>query len=189
MNYAGLGKRGLDFLIIFMALGLAIPLLLLTSLLIFLDDGGPLLFSQERVGKDLKLFRIFKFRSMKTGTSISTSATASRDSITRIGKIIRRTNIDELPQLFNVLVGDMSIVGPRPALPSQEILVNARVASGAASLRPGLTGLAQVNAFDGMSETEKANWDADYSDNVSLALDLKIVLRTVAYLFRRQPVY
>lgn len=189
MTYARFGKRLFDLLVVFLALILLSPLIILTAFLIVLDDGLPVLYVQERTGQDMRLFRIYKFRSMRNGTRIMASATASTDTITRVGRVIRRTNIDELPQLFNILKGDMSIVGPRPPLPSQETLLHERSESGASVLRPGLTGLAQVNGFDGMTEKEKAGWDAQYAEKVSLLTDVTIILRTVGYLFRKQPVY
>ncbi len=189
MIYTSVGKRLLDLLIAIVALVVLLPVLLITALAIVLDDGSPVLFSQDRVGKDESRFRVHKFRSMKKDVADMPSASAPTDVITGVGKVIRRTNIDELPQLFSVLRGEMSIVGPRPALASQETLLTLRAKSGAAALRPGLTGLAQVNAFDGMSEEEKAGWDAKYVDSVSLLTDIGILLRTVVYLFRRPPVY
>jgi O-antigen biosynthesis protein WbqP len=189
MFYAHGGKRAVDLAIVLLALFVLFPILVLTVLLIVLDDGRPVLYLQDRIGKGMATFRIYKFRSMRKGTASMTSVAASSDAITRVGKVIRRTNIDELPQLLNILRGEMSIVGPRPALPSQEVLLSEREASGVVDLRPGLTGLAQVRAFDGMSEKEKADWDAQYAENVTLFNDIKIILQTVAYLFRKQPVY
>jgi O-antigen biosynthesis protein WbqP len=117
------------------------------------------------------------------------SVDASTIKITKIGKFIRRTNIDELPQLFNVIRGEMSIVGPRPAIQSQTALVLQRAENGAENCLPGLTGLAQVNAYDGMPETEKAAFDGEYASGISLIKDLKIIGRTFSYLTRKPPVY
>lgn len=189
MIYASLGKRLLDLVIAVSAIVLLLPLLIVTAIAIVIDDGRPVLFSQIRVGKGDSRFRVRKFRSMKTDAANLPSASAPTDAITRVGKFIRRTNIDELPQLVSVLTGKMSIVGPRPALESQSILLELRAKSGAAGIRPGLTGLAQVNAFDGMSEEQKAEWDANYADRVSFVTDIRILLRTVVYLFKRPPVY
>lgn len=189
MTYAESGKRLFDLMVVLLALILLSPIIVLTGILIVIDDGLPVLYTQKRTGKDMRLFRIYKFRSMQNGTKIMASATASTHTVTRVGRFIRRTNIDELPQLLNILKGDMSIVGPRPPLPSQDILLDERVKSGASVLRPGLTGLAQVNGVDGMTEKEKADWDAKYLEHISLFGDIVIILRTVAYLFRPQPVY
>jgi len=189
MTYALSGKRILDLTITVAALILLAPVYVLATLAIVVDDGFPVLFSQSRVGKSGILFKVYKFRSMKTNVKDIPSADAPVDAVTRVGKFIRRTNIDELPQLINVLRGEMSIVGPRPALESQSDLLQARAASSAASLRPGLTGLAQVNAYDGMSEADKARWDTEYAAKVRFGIDIWILLRTVGYLFRRPPVY
>jgi O-antigen biosynthesis protein WbqP len=126
---------------------------------------------------------------MAVGTGDIPSARAGVLRITRVGRVIRRTNIDELPQLVNILRGDMSLVGPRPALPSQAELLALRGANGAAACRPGLTGLAQIRSYDGMPEPEKARWDGQYAATISLRRDLAIVLGTFRYLARRPPVY
>jgi O-antigen biosynthesis protein WbqP len=109
--------------------------------------------------------------------------------ISSFGKFIRRTNLDELPQLFNILKGDMSLVGPRPSLPSQHELFALRRRNGALVCRPGLTGLAQVNSFDGMSVEQKACFDGRYAERITLLGDISIVLRTFSYLRKPPPVY
>jgi O-antigen biosynthesis protein WbqP len=187
--YVGWGKRLLDVILAGTALAVLSPLLLLTVVLIRLEDGGPTLFRQRRSGRDGVDFTLFKFRSMPVGSANVPSAGAGNLRITRVGRIIRRTNIDELPQLLNILRGDMSVVGPRPALPSQEDLLSLRRENGAMRCRPGLTGLAQVKSYDGMPVSEKASLDGRYAARPSLFGDLGIILRTVAYLFRRPPVY
>ncbi|MEJ0037592.1 MAG: sugar transferase [Gammaproteobacteria bacterium] len=182
-------KRLADVMLALLVLILLSPLLLLTALAIRIEDGGPTLFRQMRVGRDGKQFRLFKFRSMPVSVPSVPSAQAKSLPITRVGRVVRRTNIDELPQLFNVLRGDMSIVGPRPALPSQAELLTMRAARGVLRLKPGVTGLAQVNAYDGMPESEKVEWDARYASVVSGVRDLTVVLRTIGYIVRRPPVY
>lgn len=117
------------------------------------------------------------------------SNSAEALKITRVGRIIRRANVDELPQLLNVLRGDMSIVGPRPALPTQSDVIAFRKKSGADQIKPGLTGLAQVNAYDGMPAEAKADWDSRYSSSVSFVTDLKIILATAKYILKPPPVY
>ena len=146
MSYASHGKRPLDLIIGISALILLLPVFLVTAIAIILDDGRPILFSQLRVGKGNKLCRVYKFRSMKPDASEMPSANAPLDAVTRVGKFIRRTNIDELPQLISVVKGEMSIVGPRPGLPSQSTLLELRSQRGAADIRTGLTGLAQIKA-------------------------------------------
>jgi O-antigen biosynthesis protein WbqP len=126
---------------------------------------------------------------MPSGTPAVPSAVAHGLAVTRVGRIIRRTNIDELPQLWNVMKGDMSLIGPRPALPSQTSLLEQRNAFGITRLRPGLTGLAQVNAYDGMPEREKLQWERRYAERVSFIGDVSILLRTFGYLLRRPPAY
>ncbi len=166
-----------------------LPLMLLAGLAIWLEDKGPPLFTQTRVGKGGSSYRLFKLRSMPVNSGDVPSMHAHRLRNTGVGWIIRRTNIDELPQLFNILRGDMSVVGPRPALTSQVELLEMRRQNRSYDCKPGLTGLAQVNSYDGMPEREKADWDGQYAADVSFHADCRIILRTVFYLFRRPPVY
>lgn len=182
-------KRLFDVIVSAIALVLLSPLLLCTAVAIRLEDGAPVLFRQTRVGQNNEPFRIFKFRSMPVAAPNVPSTQARELRVTRVGRVIRRTNVDELPQLINVLRGEMSIVGPRPALPSQSDLLAMRAAKGVQRLKPGLTGLAQVNAYDGMPEAEKVEWDVRYASRVSSRSDLAVVLRTIGYLLRRPPVY
>jgi O-antigen biosynthesis protein WbqP len=126
---------------------------------------------------------------MPVNTGDIPSAAARSVRITRVGRVIRRTNADELPQLVNILRGDMSVVGPRPALPAQRELVALRSANGALACTPGLTGLAQVNAYDGMSIEAKATWDGRYADRIRFFRDVAIILRTVRYLMAPPPTY
>ncbi len=187
--YPRLFKRPFDILVSLIALIFLSPLLLITALAIYLEDGGKILFRQKRVGRGGELFEFLKFRSMALNAANVPKAQAETIPVTRVGKIIRRANIDELPQLINILRGEMSIVGPRPAIPAQEALCRMRRNNGAIDCLPGLTGLAQVNAYDGMPEDEKARWDGEYAVNISLLTDTKVILRTFAYLTRRPPVY
>ena len=187
--YATCGKRMLDTALAGFIGLLSLPAGLLAALLIRLDDGKAALFRQQRLGCGGQIFTIFKFRSMAVGAANVTSAQAGALPTTRVGRILRRTNLDEIPQLWNVIRGDMSLVGPRPALPSQSQLTQLRAASGAINVRPGLTGLAQVNAYDGMSEQEKAAWDATYAASMSFTRDISILLRTVRYLLKPPPRY
>jgi O-antigen biosynthesis protein WbqP len=189
MMYQRMFKRIFDLLIATFALLVLSPLMLLTAAAIMLEDGPPALFRQERVGRDHLAFIIFKFRSMPIATPSLPSAAAGALRVTRVGTFIRRSNIDELPQLLNVLRGEMSIVGPRPGLKSQVELMEMRRAHGVDRLRPGLTGLAQVNSFDGMTDQQKVEWEARYAREVSLLADLVILLRTFTYLLKRPPVY
>lgn len=187
--YSHGGKRALDICLSSLAILVLAPLLALTAVLILMEDGRPVVFRQPRVGRYCKKFVILKFRSMPVRAPNVPSDQARNIKVTRVGAVIRRTNIDELPQLLNILRGDMSIVGPRPALPAQEELIAARSAAGALECRPGLTGLAQVSSFDGMSVQAKATLDARYAERITLFGDLVLIGRTVGYLFRPPPVY
>jgi len=126
---------------------------------------------------------------MVIGTQSLPSDQVDKIKVTWLGRIIRRTNIDELPQLFNILRGDMSVVGPRPALVQQENLTSLRRQSGALSCRPGLTGLAQIRSFDGMTIEQKAEFDAEYARHVTPLGDFSIIFKTFFYLLKSPPVY
>ena len=183
------GKRLFDISLAFIALIFFSPLIIIISLLIYLFDGKSIFFLQKRVGKDGSHFTFIKFRSLPLSTSEVPSDQLEKINISNIGKFIRRTNIDELPQLINILKGDMSIVGPRPALISQKKLFLLRESNGSLSCRPGLTGLAQINSFDNMSIYMKASYDEIYAKKVSLKLDILIILKTFIYLFSPPPKY
>lgn len=187
--YERYGKRLLDLALAGAATVALSPLLTLVGLAIVVEDGRPVIYRQPRTGRSGRPFVIFKFRSMPANTAVATSATMGTATITRVGRVTRRTNIDELPQLFNILRGDMSIVGPRPPLDSQQTLIEHRRTGPAWNCRPGLTGLAQVNAFDGMTEAEKAVFDNRYAERVTLLGDLKVIAQTVRYLFSPPPTY
>ena len=182
-------KRIFDVVIAVIALLLLWPLMLVLAVLIYLEDRGPVFFRQKRVGAGGREFDLLKFRSMPVGSRDVPSTEAGAMPVTSIGRFIRRTNLEELPQLFSVLRGDMSIVGPRPALATQESLVRIRQQNGSIQCLPGLTGLAQVNSYDGMPEDEKAALDGEYGETVSLGTDTKIIMRTLRYLTRKPPVY
>ncbi|HKE57212.1 MAG TPA: sugar transferase [Pyrinomonadaceae bacterium] len=182
-------KRVVDVAISAGALVVLSPVMLLIAAAITLEDGRPVFFRQKRVGRGGELFEVFKFRSMPVATRNMPSAQAGQLKVTRVGKVIRRTNLDELPQLFNILRGEMSVVGPRPPLPSQLELCQIRETNGAIDCKPGLTGLAQINAYDGMPEKEKARWDGTYAAKLSFVSDMSIILRTFRYLSKRPPVY
>jgi O-antigen biosynthesis protein WbqP len=182
-------KRLVDVVLSVVALIVLSPILGLIACGVRLEDGGRVIFRQRRIGRDGELFWLLKFRSMPENTGDIPSHAAHSARITRVGRLIRRTNADELPQLINILRGDMSIVGPRPALMTQEELVARRRENGALSCMPGLTGLAQVNAYDGMSVQAKAEWDGKYSQRVSFTTDVVTILRTVRYLMSPPPTY
>lgn len=187
--YQRIGKRLLDLFIVVSATLILLPFMLLLAILIKIFDPGPIIFKQKRVGRGGEVFDFYKFRSMPVNTGDLPSDKVGQLNLTWIGKLIRRTNLDELPQLFNVLKGDMSIVGPRPPIPSQTELTELRRDNGALECRPGLTGLAQVSSFDGMSVPEKAAFDGQYANKVTFWGDMSIILRTFVYLLKPPPVY
>lgn len=182
-------KRGLDILISGITIIFLSPIYIITGIVIYLQDFGPIIFKQQRIGQNGNHFLFFKFRSMPVNTPNVQSTDVSKLKITPFGKIIRRTSIDELPQLFNILIGDMSIVGPRPSISSQINLIELRKTNGSLSLKPGLTGYAQINSYDFMPETEKAKFDGYYFKNISFLLDLKIIFSTFLYLLKKPPTY
>lgn len=164
---------------------LGIPMLIV-AIIIKLDSKGPVLFKQERVGKNKKIFKIWKFRSMKIDAP-KDSATHLLENpekyITKWGRFIRKTSIDELPQLFNIFVGHMSVIGPRPALWNQYDLIEERDKYDANSIRPGLSGLAQISGRDELDIKEKARIDGEYVKKMNLFLDIKILFKTVINVF------
>ena len=166
-------------------------LLLLLSIAIKLDSPGPILFKQKRVGCGKSHFYILKFRTMRTDTpkDMPTHLLADPDQyITRVGRFLRRTSLDELPQLFNILMGHMAIIGPRPALWNQFDLIAERDKYGANDIRPGLTGWAQINGRDELEIDEKARLDGDYVQNLSFAFDVKCFLGTILAVLSRDGV-
>ncbi|GAA3931766.1 sugar transferase [Chitinophaga oryziterrae] len=187
--YRSFIKRSIDISITILALIGLSPIILVCGLIIYFQDFGPIVFKQKRVGKNGRIFLFFKFRSMPVNTPNVQSRETDKLKITPFGKIIRRTNIDELPQLFNILKGDMSIVGPRPPIPSQTNLIEMRRENGALDCRPGLTGWAQVNAYDFMPEEQKARFDGEYAADISISMDLKVILKTFVYLTKKPPTY
>lgn len=187
--YRSGGKRSLDFLASAIGLVITAPICLVIAIAIRIDDGGPAIFTQERVGRGGKPFHIHKFRSMPVGNPNVPSAHADALPITRVGRFLRRSNLDEIPQLVNVAMGTMSLVGPRPALPSQVALIELRRMNVAAGVLPGITGLAQINGYDGMADEVKVGFDGQYSANISFRADIVILLRTLGYLLKPPPRY
>ena len=183
-------KRIFDLLV---ALGLILtfaPLFLLVVLAVRLTSVGPVLFRTQRVGKGNKLFTMYKFRTMRIETpQVATHLLKEPDQfLTPIGKLLRRTSLDELPQLINVVRGEMSLVGPRPALFNQDDLIALRTAGGVHQLIPGVTGWAQVNGRDELPIPEKVKLDEWYMKNRSFWLDLKILGMTVFKVIRKEGV-
>lgn len=174
-------KRIVDLILSLCALIVLSPLFLLVCLAIKIDSPGPIFFKQRRIGKNKEEFLILKFRSMRTGAPKNQPTHLLKDAnahITRVGNFLRKTSIDELPQLVNIIMGQMSIVGPRPALYNQYDLIAKRDKVGANDVRPGLTGWAQVNGRDELPIDVKARFDGEYIQKMSLLFDVKCILRT-----------
>ena len=186
-------KRALDIIISLISLVVLSPVLLLIAVLIKLESKGPVIFKQKRFGKNKEFFEILKFRTMRTDAPRDVPTNDLRGAgsyITRLGGVLRKTSLDELPQLWNILKGDMSLIGPRPALWNQEDLMELRDKYGASMIRPGLSGWAQVNGRDYLSRDldKKARRDGEYANNISFAFDLKCVLLTIVKVFNRQGI-
>jgi len=182
--------RVLDVLISLLLLVLFLPLFLFLGLVIKLNSKGPVFFTQMRIGKNNELFKFYKFRTMKIGTpNVATDKLdSSKSYITISGKILRKSSLDELPQIINIFKGEMTFVGPRPALFNQYELKEMRTKAGVHKLIPGVTGWAQINGRDNNDDYEKTEHDRDYLNNKSLWLDLKIVFRTVFKVLRADGV-
>lgn len=183
-------KRLFDFAASLFAVIVLSPLFLIVSILILATDGGPVLFRQERVGKDNKLFTVYKFRTMRNGTGdIATSKLCDADEkITKTGKFLRMTSIDELPQLFNILNGTMSIVGPRPLIPAEAEIRKLREEYGVYDVLPGITGYAQINGRDNIDDKTKALLDKEYVEKQSFMFDLEIIFKTFIKVLKRSDI-
>lgn len=172
-------KRLIDIIVAALALLLLWPLIALLALLIRLETAGNPLYCQIRLGRDQRPFTMWKLRSMRRGTPLLGTHEISADQFTRIGRLIRRTKLDELPQAFNVLRGDMSLVGPRPCLPGQHQVIEERRKHDVFRIRPGITGLAQIRGIDMSRPVELAHCDHTYMENQSLLFDLRICAATI----------
>lgn len=184
------GKRALDVFFAGVALILAIAPMALLALLVKLSSRGPVLYWSQRVGQNNRIFLMPKLRTMHLDTPAVATHLLNRPDqyLTPIGGLLRKTSLDELPQIWSVLVGDMSLVGPRPALFNQDDLVTLRTEMGVHQLVPGLTGWAQINGRDDLPIPQKAQLDAAYLANISLALDLLILRQTFSKVLRRDGV-
>ncbi len=173
-------KRLMDIVLSLMGAILLLPVFLIISIVVFIDDPGPIFFRQKRVGKGKKLFWLHKFRSMKVKTpDVPTHLLTNPEQyITRVGRFLRKTSLDELPQVYDILFGKMSVVGPRPALWNQDDLIAERDKYGANDLRPGLTGWAQINGRDELEIPVKAKLDGEYVERLSFGFDCKCFFGT-----------
>ncbi|MEK4514269.1 sugar transferase [Paenibacillus sp. FSL H8-0122] len=184
-------KQTLDFILALIGMLLLWPFFLIIAIVIKSTSKGPVLFRQKRLGRNKKEFNILKFRTMRTDTPSDMPTHLLQDPdffITKVGKFLRKTSLDELPQIINILKGDMSIVGPRPALWNQYDLIAERDKYGANEIKPGLTGWAQVNGRDEPSIVEKAKLDGEYTMNLTFQFDLKIFIKTILSVLKSEGV-
>lgn len=174
-------KRFYDFILALIGILILLPVFIILTLAIKIDSKGPVFFRQKRVGKNKSFFNILKFRTMRNDTPRDTPTHLLKNPdqwITKVGKFLRRTSLDELPQLFNILFGTMSFVGPRPALWNQHDLISERDKYSANDVLPGITGLAQINGRDELFISDKANLDGEYVKSMNFILDVKILVKT-----------
>ncbi len=184
-------KRIIDILLSLIGIVILIPLWLILSIAIFVTDPGPIFFTQKRVGKNKKIFKILKFRTMKTSTphDMPTHLLENPEQyITKVGNFLRKTSLDELPQIFNIFIGQMSIIGPRPALWNQDDLIAERDKYGANDVRPGLTGWAQINGRDELEIADKARLDGEYVERMSFLFDCKCFFGTIGSVLKHDGV-
>ncbi len=189
-------KRLFDFILSLIGAVVLLPVFLILAIVVWIDDPGPIIFKQQRVGKNKKLFWLYKFRSMKVKTpDLPTHLLSDPEQyITRVGKILRKTSLDELPQIFNILFGQMSVIGPRPALWSQDDLISERDKYRANDIRPGLTGWAQINGRDELEIDVKARFDGEYTAALNagkfkgFAMDVKCFFGTILSVLRSDGV-
>ena len=183
-------KRCLDFGISLILGLLLFPVILVVAIAIKVSSEGPVLFMSHRVGRNNKLFNMPKFRSMKMHTpAVATHLLENPDShLSSIGGFLRKSSLDEIPQLWSVIVGDMSLIGPRPALYNQQELIDLRTEHGVHKIQPGVTGWAQINGRDELSIAEKVVFDIEYLERRGLLFDLKIMLGTIQVVLKRKSV-
>jgi len=180
-------KRLLDVVLSLIALVVLIPVFIIVYFLVKIKLGSPVLFVQERPGKNERIFRMYKFRSMTDARDANDRLLEDEVRLTKFGKFLRATSLDELPELWNILVGDMSIVGPRPLLVQYLPLYNENQKQ-RHYVRPGLTGLAQVLGRNSLTWDEKFSWDVKYVNNITFVNDVKIIFMTVSAVFRRDGI-
>lgn len=186
--YAHFLKRLIDFIIVFIVLLIIWPVLLLITIwLHFANKGAGAFFTQERPGKNGKIFKVIKYKTMTDERDLNGNLLPDEDRLTKVGKFVRSTSIDELPQLINVLKGDMALIGPRPLLPEYLPLYSKEQAR-RHDVRPGITGWAQVNGRNTISFTERFKYDVWYVDHLSFGLDLKIVFLTIKNVVSRKDI-
>lgn len=189
--YKNCVKRILDFILSLIGLIILSPVLIIIAVAIKVDSKGPVFFKQKRVGIHKSYFMIYKFRTMYTDTpkDMPTHLLNNPDAfITKTGHFLRKTSLDELPQLLNIIKGEMAIIGPRPALYNQYDLIAERDKYGANDVRPGLTGWAQINGRDELEIDEKARFDGEYVEHLSFGMDLKCFIGTISSVAKHEGV-
>ena len=189
--YQKFGKRALDILLSGLGIVVLAPVYLILAIAIKIDDPGPVFFRQKRVGIHKTHFNIMKFRTMKMETprDMPTHLLQNPEQyITRVGRILRKTSLDELPQIFQIFTGEMSVIGPRPALWNQFDLIEERDKYGANDVRPGLTGWAQINGRDELPIDVKARFDGEYVEKLSFAFDCKCFFGTIVSVLKHDGV-
>lgn len=185
--YARYIKRFLDLILSLLALIILMPVMIVIYILVRIKLGSPAIFKQQRPGKNEKIFTLYKFRTMTDKKDENGNLLPDEQRLTKFGKILRSTSLDELPELFNILKGDMSIVGPRPLLVEYLRLYNEEQRH-RHDVRPGLTGFAQVNGRNSISWKEKFRDDIKYIENISFITDIKIVFKTIIKVFKREGI-
>lgn len=180
-------KRPQDFLCALLAIIVLSPVLAVTAVLVRVKLGGPVIFTQQRPGKDGRIFKLYKFRTMTNATDENGVLLPDEDRMTSFGRKLRSTSLDELPELINILKGDMSVVGPRPLMVQYLSRYNAHQAR-RHEVRPGFTGLAQVHGRNSISWEEKFDWDVQYVDHITFLGDWKIIFETVKTVLKREGI-
>lgn len=185
--YAKYIKRVLDLILSLMALIILMPLMIIIAILVRIKLGSPVIFKQERPGKNEKIFTLYKFRTMTNKKDENDNLLPDEKRLTKFGKILRSTSLDELPELFNILKGDMSIVGPRP-LAVQYLPYYTNEERHRHDVRPGLTGLAQIHGRNLLNWEDRFKYDINYTKDITVLKDLNIILKTIIKVFKREDI-
>lgn len=183
-------KRTFDYFGALFLLILSSPIMIIISVIIKFSSKGPVLFKQERIGKDGENFIIYKFRTMVVGCpNIPTDEMKNADKYrTKIGEVIRKLSLDELPQLFNILKGEMSFIGPRPMIKEHDYLIKERKQRGIDKLYPGISGLAQINGRDGITDKDKLKFDEKYLEDFGIKMDIKVLIQTILKVLKKEDI-
>ena len=182
--YKNVIKRVCDLILALLLLVLAFIPMIIVAICIKIEDGGPIIYKSKRVGKNCKVFNVYKFRSMKVDRQELHSNLSHEQTVTKVGKVIRKTSLDELPQLINILKGEMSFIGPRPWIPEYyEWFTDEQKRR--SNVLPGISGLAQVKGRNGISIFKKIEYDLYYVEHISMWLDIKIVFETIVQVFKK----